>query len=131
MDNIGQVKVGDTNYNVAKASAVKQKELLSLIGRFIALNSASARVEKIDAHMIYGVLLTAGESLVDQISDIVLYKCIKAGGKELISIDDFQNRVHEYYMLIAEAVGVNLNDFFTYLDSVNDAARKAGNETNR
>ena len=129
MSNIGQAKVGDVTYNIAKASAVDQKRLLSLIGRFIALNSASAQVEKIDANMVYGVLLTGGETLLDQISDIVLYKCMESGGKDLITIDNFQNRVHEYYMLVAEAVGVNLNDFFTYLDSVNAEAQKASKET--
>jgi len=124
MSSIGQVKIDNITYQVTQASAVNQKKLLTLVGARIAFNSAAGKVEKIDDKLVYGYLLSAGEDIVDQIADIVLWKCGKLGEKDnLITVDSFQNDIHNYFMLIAKAVGVNLNDFFTYLDRENAETR--------
>ena len=124
MSNIGQVQIGSVTYNVAKASAVKQKELLTLIGGRIALHSATSKTEIIDANLIMGSLVTSSEELFDRIAGIVLGQCVVSGGTDLVTIDDFQNNINSYFLLVANAVVENLGDFFTYLDDVNAATRR-------
>jgi len=119
MANVKSVKIGKVQYNVTQAPADKQKKLLSLIGAKIALNSAVSGVKKIDTDLLFGALLTLPEIEFDEISDIVLYQTVKKDGKAIVDIGDFQNSITDYYQLVAKAIEVNLNDFFTYLDSVN------------
>ncbi len=131
MDQIGQVKINKVTYNVVKADAVSQKKLMTLIGGRILMNSAAGQVETIDEGLVYGVLLTIGEDVVDKIASIVLHKTVVHNGKEeFIDVDNFQNRMHDYFMLVAMAVGVNLNDFFTYLDNANAETRKKNKAAN-
>ena len=130
MSNIGQVRIGKTTYNIAQADAISQKKLMTLIGGRILMNSAAGQVEKINEQLVYGVLLTIGEDVVDQIASIVLYKTVVSGGKDLITIDHFQNNIHEYFMLVAMAIEVNLSDFFIYLDSANAETRASNKSVN-
>lgn len=123
-NNVSSIRVNKTTYNVAQAPASEQKKLLSLIGAKVALNSAVSQVSKIDSDLLFGALLTLNDSELDEIADIVLYKTVKSNGKELITINDFQDNVSSYYILIAKAIEVNLKDFFTYLDSVNKKTRE-------
>lgn len=125
MSEVGKVKINGDTYHVHQATAVNQKKLMTLVGALVALNSAAGGVEKIDASMLCGTLLRIGEEKVDEIADIVLWKTAKAGGTELVTVDNFQGAIHGYFMLLAKAVEVNLADFFIYLDSVNAEARAA------
>lgn len=127
--NVKQVEIGGKKYNVAQASAANQKKLLSMIGAKVALSSAASGTETIDSTLLFGAMLSIPESEFDAIADIVLYKAIENGKTAIVDIGDFQNEVTHYYQLVAEAVVVNLSDFFTYLDSVNaetkESAKKA------
>ena len=126
MANVKPVKIGKVQYNVTQAPADKQKKLLSLIGARIALNSAASGTEKIDTDLLFGALLSLPENGFDEIANIVLYQTVKKDGKEIIDVGDFQNNITEYYQLVAKAIEVNLEDFFTYLDSVNKETRAKG-----
>ncbi len=123
--NVKQVKIGKRSFNVAQASALDQKRLLSLIGAKVALNSAASGVESIDSRLLFGALLSMPESDFDEIAEIVLYKTVENGKESIIEVGDFQNEATSYYRLVAEAVIVNLQDFFTYLDGVNAETREA------
>lgn len=123
--NVKQVKVGKKQYNVTQAAAVDQKRLLSLIGAKIALNSGASGVETIDSRLLFGALLSMPEQQFDDVASIVLYKTVENGKDSIVDIGDFQNEAAAYYQLVAEAIIVNLKDFFTYLDSVNAETRKA------
>lgn len=119
---IKTVTVGTSQYNVVEASAMQQKKLLMLIGARLAFNEA-AKESGIDANVLTGVLLTLPEDLFDQIAGIVLHKTVRMGGDKLVTVDDFQNRITDYFHLVAEAIRVNLQDFFDYLaPSTTDAA---------
>jgi len=128
MSTVNTVKIGKVQYNVTQAPADKQKKLLSLIGAKMALNSAMSGIDKIDSDMLFGALLTLQEDELDEIAEIVLYQTVKKDGKAIVEIGDFQNSISEYYILIAKAIEVNLNDFFTYLDSVNKKTRNQGSK---
>lgn len=123
--NVKPVKIGKKSFNVAQAPAVEQKRLLSLIGAKIALNSAASGVEKIDSKLLFGALLALPEDQFDEIAGIVLYKTVANGTDQIVDIGDFQNEVSDYYRLVAEAIVVNLQDFFSYLDNANAETRKA------
>ena len=123
MSSVKPVSVNNNQYNVTQAPADKQKKLLSLIGARIAFNSAAAETKKIDTDLLLGALLALPEEQFDEIADIVLYQTVKKDGKEKVNIGDFQSNITEYYLLTAKAIEVNLEDFFTYLDSVNKKTR--------
>ena len=119
MSSVKPVKIGKIQYNVTQAPADKQKKLLSLIGARISLVSATSQVDKIDSDLLVGTLLSLSEDAFDEIAGIVLYQTVKKNDSAIIKISDFQNNVTEYYQLVAKAIEVNLEDFFTYVDSVN------------
>ena len=123
MANVKAVKIGKAQYNVTHAPADKQKTLISLIGAKIAFNSASSGIKKIDSSFLFGALLSLPEIEFDEIADIVLYQTVKKDGKAVVDVGDFQNNVTDYYKLVAKAIEVNLQDFFTYLDSENEKTR--------
>lgn len=123
--NVKQVSVGKRKFNVAQASAIDQKKLLSLVGAKIAFNSAASGVEEINAQMLFGALLSMNESDFDEIASLVLYKTVENAKEAVVGVEDFHNEMASYYQLVAEAVVVNLQDFFTYLDSANAETRKA------
>lgn len=119
MSNIGSITIGSDVYNVTQATAVKQKTLMTLIGAKITINSAMSGVEEINTQMLKGALLSLPEDTLDKVADIVLWKTVKSGDDKLVTLDNFQSGMNDYFTLLAEAVKLNLSDFFTWLDSVN------------
>ena len=111
--------IGGVQYNIARAPAIKQKELLAIVGSRIALVSAKAEVETINSQLLFGSLLSLPEVEFDRVASIVLYKTAVNGTDTFITVSDFQDNMANYFMLVAEAICLNLADFFTYLDSVN------------
>lgn len=122
MQKIESVKVGETVYNVVPASAIKQKELLLIIGAMISINSATSQSE-IEENLLLGSLLRLPETKFDAIADIVLHKVVESGGGELVTIDNFQGNITEFFQLVVKAIRVNLDDFFIWLDDVNKEGR--------
>jgi hypothetical protein len=120
---IESVTVGSAVFNVVQASAVDQKSLLMLLGGKIAMHSAAGKVEEINTVMLKGALLTLPEDTLDKVAGIVLYKTVMNGSDQLVTVENFQGNINDYFTLIAEAVKVNLQDFFTWLDSENKAVR--------
>ena len=120
---IHNIKVGDIDYSVAQAPAIKQKKLMLLVGAKIAFNSASSQSE-IDRDLLMGALLSMSESVFDEIAGIVLYKTSVFGSETIVDTGSFQGGMLQYFQLVAEAIKLNLDDFFTYLDGVNHDAKK-------
>jgi hypothetical protein len=119
MSQVQQVKVGSATFNVAQASAETQKKLLLLIGAQIAHSSYTSRTIEINEGLLVGSLLRLPETTFDEVSGIVLCQTFKNGGSELVTIRDFQGQMTNYFKLVAGAIKVNLQDFFTYLDEAN------------
>lgn len=127
---IDTISINGVDYNIARASAVKQKTLMTLIGARITLNSATSGIEEIDIPMLKGVLLTVGEETLDKIADIVLWKCVRSGSTELINVNNFQSGMNDYFTLLAEAIKFNLQDFFCWLNGENKKMRVTSNVKN-
>ena len=123
MSQVKSIQVGNTTYNVVQASAKAQKKLMTLIGGKITLNSALSG-SQIDIPMLKGALVTSSEQLLDEVAEIVLWKTVISGGDKLVTIDNFQGGMNDYFTLLAEAINFNLADFFIWLDVVNAENRK-------
>lgn len=121
MSLVETVTIDGKTYNIAQASAIQQKELMTLIGGRIALNMASSGVDEINVSMLKGALMTSPSDTLDRIHNIVLYKCTL--NNNLVDIKDFQGQMNAYFTLLAEAIKVNLKDFFTWLE---DEAKSGG-----
>ena len=119
MVNVSPVEVCGETYNVVHASAVKQKELVMLL--MLLTTGVSASTDKeIDTALLIGVLLSLGDDMIklNRVESIVLNKVVKQGTETPISIDDFKNNMAAYYTLIAEAIKVNIQDFFVLVDKL-------------
>lgn len=123
--NIAKININKVQYNVAHISASDQKKLLSLIGGKVAFNSASAQAEKIDTQLLFGALITLPEDKFDEIASLVLQQAFINGTDTPLDVGDFQNKINDYFLLVAEAIQENLADFFTYLDTINAQTRSA------
>lgn len=121
---ISNVTVGNAQYSVAQAPAVKQKKLMLLVGAKIAFNSAATK-SGIDRDLLMGALTSMPEPIFDEIVEIVLYKTCKVGDDAIIDVGSFQGGMLDFFQLVAEAIKLNLDDFFTYLDSVNANVQQA------
>ena len=95
-----------------------------LIGAKIAFNSAASK-SGIDRDLLLGALLSMPENTFDEISTIVLYKTCKVGDDTIVDVGSFQGGMLHYFQLVAEAIKLNLDDFFTYLDNANKSVQQA------
>lgn len=103
-------------YNVTRASAINQRKLMMILGAHLAYVSASSG-QLISIPMLKGALLSVGEDNIAKISDIVLWKTVKNGGNELVTIDNFDGGMNKYFELLAECIHFNLGDFLQWLDA--------------
>ena len=116
MKKIEQRTINGTKYNIAQASAVDQKTLLSMLGARLAFNANGTEdVSQLGLDFLMGALLAVPEADLDKISGIVLYKTFVNGTDTPVTVEDFQGGMVSYYTLIAEALMVNLSDFFNWL----------------
>lgn len=123
MSNIKQIEVSGKTYNLPLASAINQKELLTLIGSLITQSAAPTGIE-INEVFLAGVLLNINADTLLKLENILLKQVVLNGGDKIITIDDFQGAVFDYFRLIAGALKANLQDFFTYLDESNAPRRR-------
>lgn len=110
-------------YNVTRASAVQQRKLMMILGAHLAYVSAKSG-EIISTSMLKGALLTIGEENIAEISNIILWKTVKNGGNELVTIENFDGGMNLYFTLLAEGIHFNLADFIFWLDGELDVRAK-------
>lgn len=123
MSTILQLSVNEKTYNVVRASAVKQKELMTLIGGVVTAATATTGSE-ISVDLLAGTLIMIPGNKLVEIENIVLRQVVLNGTDQTITIDDFQDNAFSYIRLVAEALKANLQDFFTYLDESNAPQRR-------
>ena len=116
MSDVKQYEVAGATYNFAQAPAVKQKSLMSIIGANVMMKAFTSEQTEVDIPFLKGVLLAMPEDKFDKIASLVLCRVIKNGESKAVDIADFQGGMNAYLTLIAYAVKVNLQDFFTWLD---------------
>jgi len=139
MSHITQVEVGDTTYNVALCPAVKQRSLLFLLGKY-GLTEAIRRLvmagnEVTPAQMAVMGLQVAGvmmermdEGEFTGLCNDVLHKTFAAGTDKPVTVDDFQNRMDEYMLLVFKATGANFEGFGRFLSQMGASSEEAAQE---
>jgi len=127
MNLIEHTTINDTTYHLSQAPAVKQRALLGLVGAKIMFNNAAAVAQgvsedgTISRELVKGALLTLPEKTLQEVSEIVLHKCVIEGDGKKITVEDFQGKMNTYLDLLVFGIEVNLSDFFTWCGDVSTA----------
>lgn len=110
-----KVIIRDRTFVVNHTDAQSQKKLLSLLGSRLALVINTAKVEEVSVSLLVGNLISLDESKLDLVAELVLRRTRVLNSDELIDVKLFQNHMTDYFKLIAEAVKLNMDDFFTFV----------------
>lgn len=114
------------SYNVARASAVAQDELLSLLTQaLIQRLSAGKPGEPVSEDLIFFMFLAMPHQVKQKIDELMLDRVYKKGSQQQVSLADFD--AMDWNRLRAKALIWNLEGFFTYWAdaSAKDAAQAA------
>lgn len=113
-------------YNVARASAVAQDELLSLLTQpLVQRLSTAAPGKPVDEDVIFFMFLAMPHAAKLKIDELMLGRVFKKGTQQQIHLADID--VMDWNRLRAKALIWNLEGFFTYWAdaSARDAASQA------
>lgn len=114
---IKTIDAGGIKVNVAETTAESQFELYGMISARILHQCAATMTEDVNADIVKGILMSSEKGFTSDVADIVLYKAFIANTETKVSLGDFQSKIDAYYSLIAEAVCLNLADFFISVKS--------------
>ena len=114
---IKSIDAGGIKVNVAEATAENQFELYGMISARILHQCAATMTEDVNADLVKGILMSSEKGFTSDVAEIVLYKAFIANTETKVSLGDFQGKIDAYYSLIAEAVCLNLSDFFISVKS--------------
>ena len=114
---IKSIDAGGIKVNVAEATAENQFELYGMISARILHQCAATMTEDVNADLVKGILMSSEKGFTSDVAEIVLYKAFIANTETKVSLGDFQGKIDAYYSLIAEAVCLNLADFFISVKS--------------
>lgn len=118
-------KVGGVQYNVAQASALKQRKLMTIIAAKVFFNSQATKTQEIGEVMVKGALVSADDQTLEEIESILFERAFKLGSEKPITIEDFQNKMNDYYTLLAKCIVGNIGDFFEWLESLTSQTKPA------
>jgi|GEM_PF-3281109 len=113
-------------YNVARASAVAQDELLSLLTQsLIQRLSASEPGKPVNEDVIFFMFLAMPNAVKQKIDELMLGRVYKKGTDQQVTLADVD--VMDWNRLRARVLLWNLEGFFTYWaeESAKDAASQA------
>ena len=124
MDSVKQFTVGDVTYSVARASAIDQDAILSLLTSPITERWAVLRqrgdVSDVES-MIMPMFMAMPQSIKQPVSGMLMKKAFIAGEQSAVDIKAFSGRMVEYNTLLAKILIWNLDDFFTWLAGVSES----------
>lgn len=114
------------SYNVARASAVAQDELLSLLTQSLIQRLSAAGLGKpVDEDVIFFMFLAMPHAVKLKIDELMLDRVFKKGTQQQVTLNECD--VMDWNRLRAKALIWNLEGFFTYWAdaSAKDAASQA------
>lgn len=114
------------SYNVARASAVAQDELLSLLTQALIQRLASSTAGKpVNEETIFAMFLAMPHAAKIKIDDLMLDRVYKKGTQQQVTLNECD--VMDWNRLRAKALIWNLEGFFTYWaeESAKDVASQA------
>lgn len=106
--------VGSGSYNVVRATAVQQDELLSLLTQSIVTRLAASVNSEPDDSTFIMMFASLPYDLKRQIDMLLLDNITDAVNKIKVTSADFQGRMIELNQLRTEVLKWNFEDFFTF-----------------
>lgn len=115
MSVIQQFTVGGEAYNVVRASAVQQDEILSLLtAPIVERLAALGRGEVADDDFLFNFFSSLPFATKQKIDTLMLSRFTKHGSDTMLSMKDFDGKVMELNQLRAKVLLWNLEPFFVY-----------------
>lgn len=116
MENVKQFTVDGTSYNVARASAVQQDEVLSILTAPLIQRLAIAGREGIDADesVVFAMVLAMPFNIKSKIDQLLMGRVSRNGESNNVTLADFDGKVMDYNRLRTKVLMWNLSGFFTY-----------------
>lgn len=120
MSQVKSFTIGNVTYNAVMASAIQQDELLSLLTASIMQRGLQAALSDSDMgdSILVPMFMAMPQEIKRQVADKLLHKTVVNGGKDLITIENFNGKMVEYNKLLSQLLQWNLADFFIWLGSV-------------
>lgn len=123
--SVKSFQIGSLTVNAAMAPALEQDEVLSLIGSGIIQRATElARAgEQVGEVMLASMFATMPHQVKQRVSNILLSKAVTAGTETRVTVADFQGKMVQYNLLLAQLTLWNFDDFFIWLgDAVRERA---------
>ena len=120
MSQVKSFTISNITYNAVMASAIQQDELLSLLTASIMQRGLQAALSDSDMgdSILVPMFMAMPQEIKRQVADKLLHKTVVNGGKDLITIENFNGKMVEYNKLLSQLLQWNLADFFIWLGSV-------------
>lgn len=125
-DTVKSFTLKSGSYNVARASAIAQDELLSLLTQVLIQRLSAAGLGKpIDEDVIFFMFLAMPHNVKLKIDELMLDRVYKKGTQQQVTLNE--SDAMDWNRLRAKALIWNLEGFFTYWAdaSARDAASEA------
>ena len=106
--------VGSGSYNVVRATAVQQDEILSLLTQSIVTRLAASENGNPDDSTFIVMFAALPYNLKRKIDGLLLSNVTDAETKVKVTSSDFQGRMIELNQLRTEVLKWNFEDFFTF-----------------
>lgn len=106
--------IGDKTYNVVRASAVQQDQLMSLLSQGVLTRLAAANKPDIEDGVLIFMFASMPFELKRQVDALLLQKVVVNGTDQTVTVNDFQGKMMELNELRAAVLRWNFDDFFTY-----------------
>lgn len=106
--------VGSGSYNVVRATAVQQDEILSLLTQSIVTRLAASENGNPDDSTFIVMFAALPYDLKRKIDGLLLSNVTDAETKVKVTSSDFQGRMIELNQLRTEVLKWNFEDFFTF-----------------
>lgn len=125
MSSVKAFTVGNATYNAARASAVAQDEVLSLLTQALIQRLVAAGKEGIEADesVLFPMMMAMPYQLKQKIDELIMSRISVAGREGFVTIKDID--AIEYNRLRAKVLRWNLEGFFTYWAEESRAAIEA------
>lgn len=119
MAEIKQFSIGGVNYNVVRASAAQQDEVLSMLTAPITERMASLGVGEVpEDDFVFNFFTSLPYAVKEKLDSLLLSRLNVHGSEAKLDLKDFDGRVLELNQLRAQVLLWNLMPFFVYWASV-------------
>lgn len=127
MDHVKSFEIGGTTYNVARATAVQQDEVLSMLAQPLVEKLAIAeKGEMVDEEFVFNFFCVMPYTAKQKIDELLLNKVTRSGENVSLTARDFS--AFDLQQIRAKVLIWNLEPFFVYWAGVIKKAKDQSKE---